>query len=243
MVKFIFLEKNLQKAMFEKQRILIIEDEVKVATFINKGLQTQEFLSEIALTGLEAIELFNKTQFDLVILDIGLPDMSGLDLCKHIRKINDRIPILMLTAMGSLTDKLSGFEVGTNDYMVKPFDFMELLVRVRTLLKYCPDNIAKLEVIQVSDLELDLNEKIARRSGKGIELTAREFSLLEFLMINKGKVLSKSEIAEKVWDINFDTHTNFVEVYINYIRNKIDKGYSNKLIHTVVGMGYMLKQK
>ena len=229
--------------MFEQQKILIVEDEIKVATFIKKGLLTQKFHSDIAFTGLEAIELFNKTHFDLVILDIGLPDMSGLDLCKHIRKNNCRLPILMLTAMGSLTDKLSGFEVGTNDYMVKPFDFMELLVRVRSLLKYCPEVNAKENIIQVSDLELDLNEKIARRCGKEIELTAREFSLLEYLMLNKGKVLSKVQIAEQVWDINFDTHTNFVEVYINYIRNKIDKGYSNKLIHTVVGMGYMLKQK
>lgn len=229
--------------MFEKQRILIVEDEVKVATFINKGLQTQEFLSEIAFSGVEALELFTKTHFDLIILDIGLPDMSGLDLCKQIRKHNERIPILMLTAMGSLTDKLSGFEVGTNDYMVKPFDFMELLVRVRSLLKYCADVNEKVDILQISDLELDRNEKIARRSGKEIELTAREFNLLEFLMINKGKVLSKAEISEKVWDINFDTHTNFVEVYINYLRNKIDKGHINKLIHTVVGMGYMLKQK
>jgi len=229
--------------MLEQQKILIVEDEFKVATFIKKGLLTQEILADIAFTGLEAIELFNKNHYDLVILDIGLPDMSGLDLCKHIRNNNDRIPILMLTAMGSLSDKLSGFEMGTNDYMVKPFDFMELLVRVRSLLKYGPEIIGKENIIQVSDLELDLNEKIARRCGKEIELTAREFSLLEYLMLNKGKVLSKVEIAEKVWDINFDTHTNFVEVYINYIRNKIDKGYSNKLIHTVVGMGYMLKQK
>ncbi len=229
--------------MLEQQKILIVEDEFKVATFIKKGLLTQELLGDIAFTGLEAIELFNKNHYDLVILDIGLPDMSGLDLCKHIRKNNDRIPILMLTAMGSLSDKLSGFEMGTNDYMVKPFDFMELLVRVRSLMKYCPEITEKENIIQVSDLELDLNEKIARRCGKEIELTAREFSLLEYLMLNRGKVLSKVEIAEKVWDINFDTHTNFVEVYINYIRNKIDKGYSNKLIHTVVGMGYMLKHK
>ena len=229
--------------MLQQKKILIVEDEFKVATFINKGLLTQNIFGEIAFTGLEAMQLFNRNQYDLVILDIGLPDMSGLDVCEHIRKTNCRIPIIMLTAMGSLGDKLSGFEVGTNDYMVKPFDFMELLVRIRSLLKHCSDVIEKEEIIQISDLELDLNEKIARRSGKEIELTAREFSLLEYLMLNKGKVVSKVEIAKKVWDINFDTHTNFVEVYINYIRKKVDKGYSNKLIHTVVGMGYMLKQK
>jgi DNA-binding response OmpR family regulator len=172
-----------------------------------------------------------------------LPDISGLEVCDEIRKINSKVPILMLTAMGSLNDKLSGFEVGTNDYMVKPFDFMELLVRVRSLLKYCYNTNDTGDIITISDLELDLNEKIARRSGNRIELTAREFNLLEYLMKNTGRVVSKVEIAENVWDINFDTHTNFVEVYINYLRNKIDKGYSNKLIHTVVGMGYMLKQK
>ncbi|MBC7616305.1 MAG: response regulator transcription factor [Pedobacter sp.] len=229
--------------MLQQKKILIVEDEFKVATFINKGLLTQNISGEIAFTGLEAMQLFNKNQYDLVILDIGLPDMSGLDVCKHIRKNNCRVPIIMLTAMGSLGDKLSGFEVGTNDYMVKPFDFMELLVRIRSLLKHCSDVTEKEDIMLVSDLELDLNEKIARRSGKEIELTAREFSLLEYLMLNKGKVVSKVEIAKKVWDINFDTHTNFVEVYINYIRKKVDKGYSNKLIHTVVGMGYMLKQK
>ncbi len=229
--------------MPQHKKILIVEDEPKVATFINKGLLTQNIFGEIAFTGLEAISMFNKNHYDLVILDIGLPDMSGLDVCEHIRKSNNRIPIIMLTAMGSLSDKLSGFEVGTNDYMVKPFDFMELLVRVKSLLKHYAAPVEKKKTMQVSDLELDLNEKVARRSGKEIELTAREFSLLEYLMLNKGKVVSKLEIAENVWDINFDTHTNFVEVYINYIRNKVDKGYSNKLINTVVGMGYMLKHK
>ncbi len=229
--------------MVEQKKILIVEDELKVATFINKGLLTQNIIGEIANNGLEAINLFHKNHYDLVILDIGLPDMSGLTVCERIRKSNDKIPILMLTAMGSLSDKLSGFEVGTNDYMVKPFDFMELLVRVRSLLKHYADVTDKKEIIKVSDLELDLNEKVARRCGKEIELTAREFSLLEYLMINKGKVVSKTDLAEKVWDINFDTHSNFVEVYINYVRNKVDKGYPDKLIHTVVGMGYMLKQK
>lgn len=229
--------------MVDSKRILIIEDEVKVAAFISKGLHTQNFENDIANTGIEALNLFNKNSYDLVILDIGLPDISGLKICEHIRKSNQTVPILMLTAMGSLSDKLSGFEVGTNDYMVKPFDFMELLVRVRSLLQFCRTVTNKCETIQISDLELDLNEKIARRAGKEIELTAREFSLLEYLMINKGKVVSKIELAENVWDINFDTRTNFVEVYINYIRNKIDKGSTNKLIHTVVGMGYMLKQK
>jgi two-component system, OmpR family, copper resistance phosphate regulon response regulator CusR len=229
--------------MAEEKRILIVEDELKVAAFISKGLQTQNLANDIASTGAQAISLFNNHTYDLVILDIGLPDMSGLNVCEYIRKNNQTIPVLMLTAMGNLSDKLSGFEVGTNDYMIKPFDFMELLVRVKSLLQFSKLVSKRNETIQISDLELDLNEKIARRAGKEIQLTAREFNLLEFLMRNKGKVVSKTELAESVWDINFDTRTNFVEVYINYVRKKVDKGFPNKLIHTVVGMGYMIKQK
>ncbi len=229
--------------MIENKKILIVEDEVKVATFIKKGLQTQNFEAEVAETGIDAKMLFDEQNFDLIILDIGLPDMSGLEFCEYVRTKNTKIPILMLTALGSVADKLSGFEVGTDDYMVKPFDFMELLVRVKALLKRTAEIEQPSERLQEADLELDLKEKVARRDGKVIELTAKEFSLLEYLMINKGRVVSKVDIAEKVWDINFDTGTNFIEVYVNYLRNKIDKGFSNKLIHTIVGMGYMLKNK
>ncbi len=229
--------------MIENKKILIVEDEVKVATFIKKGLQTQNFEAEVAETGIDAKMLFDEQNFDLIILDIGLPDMSGLEFCEYVRTKNTKIPILMLTALGSVADKLSGFEVGTDDYMVKPFDFMELLVRVKALLKRTTEIEQPSERLQEADLELDLKEKVARRDGKVIELTAKEFSLLEYLMINKGRVVSKVDIAEKVWDINFDTGTNFIEVYVNYLRNKIDKGFSNKLIHTIVGMGYMLKNK
>lgn len=229
--------------MLENKKILIVEDEIKVATFIKKGLQTQNFEAEIAETGSEAKRFFDDGSFDLIILDIGLPDMSGLDVCEYIREKNAKIPILMLTALGTVADKLSGFEVGTDDYMVKPFDFMELLVRVKALLKRTVEIEQPSEKLQEADLELDLKEKVARREGRVVELTAKEFSLLEYLMINKGRVVSKVDIAEKVWDINFDTGTNFIEVYVNYLRNKVDKGFSNKLIHTIVGMGYMLKNK
>jgi two-component system, OmpR family, copper resistance phosphate regulon response regulator CusR len=229
--------------MIENKKILIVEDEVKVATFIKKGLQTQNFEAEVAETGSEAKRFFDENSFDLIILDIGLPDMSGLEVCEYIREKNTKIPILMLTALGSVADKLSGFEVGTDDYVVKPFDFMELLVRVKALLKRTIEIEQPSEKLQEADLELDLKEKVARRDGRVVELTAKEFSLLEYLMLNKGRVVSKVDIAEKVWDINFDTGTNFIEVYVNYLRNKIDKGFSNKLIHTIVGMGYMLKNK
>jgi DNA-binding response OmpR family regulator len=229
--------------MTDNKKILIVEDEEKVAIFIRKGLQTQSFDAEIASTGNEAKSLFDENNFDLIILDIGLPDISGLEVCEYIRSKNTKIPILMLTALGTVADKLSGFEVGTDDYVVKPFDFMELLVRVKALLKRTSETEQILEILKVADLELDLKEKVARRSGKVMELTAKEFSLLEYLMINQGRVVSKVDIAEKVWDINFDTGTNFIEVYVNYLRNKVDKGFNTKLIHTIVGMGYMLKNK
>ena len=229
--------------MIEYKKILIVEDELKVASFIKKGLQTQNFEVIVAETGRDAKRYFDDGVYDLIILDIGLPDMSGLEVCDYIRKKNTKVPILILTALGTVADKLSGFEVGTDDYMVKPFDFMELLVRVKALLKRTSEIEQPSECLQEADLELDLKEKVARRNGRVVELTAKEFSLLEYLMINKGRVVSKVDIAEKVWDINFDTGTNFIEVYVNYLRNKIDKGFSTKLIHTIVGMGYMLKNK
>ncbi|MDI9869807.1 response regulator [Flectobacillus roseus] len=228
----------------EKQHILIVEDEQKVANFIKKGLETQSFEALIAEDGQTAIDTFSKHTFDLVILDIGLPGISGLEVCAKIRESNTQVPILMLTALGSMADKLSGFEVGTDDYLVKPFDFMELLVRVKALLKRSTPSLTQPnEILKVADLELDLAQKLAFRGGRQIELTAKEYSLLEYLMRNRGRVVSKVDIAENVWDINFDTGTNFIEVYINYLRNKVDKGFENKLIHTVVGMGYVLKAK
>jgi two-component system, OmpR family, copper resistance phosphate regulon response regulator CusR len=229
----------------ETKKILIVEDEEKVANFIKKGLHTQNFMADIANTGKMALQLFGSNSYDLIILDVGLPDFSGLEVCQQIREKNERIPILILTALSSVSDKLSGFEVGTDDYLVKPFDFMELLVRIQSLLKrnWCLDDAIKMEKLTIGDLELDLKEKIARRNGALISLTAKEFNLLEYLMINKGRVVSKLDIAEQVWDINFDTGTNFIEVYVNYLRNKIDKNHTTKLIHTIVGMGYMLKNK
>lgn len=229
----------------EDKTILIVEDELKVAQFIKKGLETQHFTTLMVHTGKEGIRITedDENEVDLVILDIGLPDLNGLEVCRRIREINRNVPILMLTAYGSVADKISGFEVGTDDYLVKPFDFMELLVRVKALLKRAVNVDVQDEFLQVGDLQLDLKEKVAIRESKRIELTAKEYGLLEYLMRNRGRVLSKVDIAEKVWDINFDTGTNFVEVYINYLRKKVDKGYATKLIHTIIGMGYMLKVK
>ncbi|HLO45760.1 MAG TPA: response regulator transcription factor [Leadbetterella sp.] len=229
--------------MSDSKTFLIVEDEEKVASFIKKGLFTQGYNSEIASTGHEALALFESQKVDLVILDIGLPDMSGLEVCEQIRRTNAQIPVLMLTALGSVSDKLSGFEVGTDDYLVKPFDFMELLVRIKALLKRTNENMPSDDILKVADLELNLHQKVAIRAGKVIALTAKEFSLLEYLMRNRGRVVSKLDIAEHVWDIDFDTGTNFIEVYVNYLRNKIDKGFNDKLIHTIFGMGYTLKSK
>jgi two-component system, OmpR family, copper resistance phosphate regulon response regulator CusR len=228
--------------MVQNPKILIVEDEEKVANFIKKGFSIQGWESEIANDGRTALSLFANGTFDLIIVDVGLPDMSGLEVCQSLRKQNTTIPILMLTALGSLNDKLSGFENGVDDYMVKPFDFMELLVRIKALLKRCVQVVDNQKVLKVDDLELHLDEKIAYRAGNRIELTAKEFGLLEYLMRSRGRVCSKVDIAETVWDINFDRGTNYVEVYVNYLRNKIDKEYSNKLIHTVVGMGYTIKK-
>jgi two-component system copper resistance phosphate regulon response regulator CusR len=237
-----YIQKN--KKMSDSKTILIVEDEEKVASFIKKGLFTQGYVSVIASTGREALGFFETQKFDLVILDIGLPDLSGLEVCEEIRKKNTQIPVLMLTALGSMSDKLSGFEVGTDDYLVKPFDFMELLVRIKALLKRSNEKLKEEdEILKVADLELNLHQKVAIRSGKIIALTAKEFSLLQYLMRNRGRVVSKLDIAEHVWDIDFDTGTNFIEVYVNYLRNKIDKGFTDKLIHTIFGMGYTLKSK
>nr|WP_208493014.1 response regulator transcription factor [Spirosoma utsteinense] len=220
---------------------MVVEDETKVATFIKKGLETQRYTVETADDGREGKRMIAERAYDLIILDLNLPFVSGLELCAFIRTKQPSVPVLMLTALGSVADKLAGFDAGADDYLVKPFDFMELMARVKVLLKRTAE--VGPTVLQVADLELDLNEKIARRQGQTIDLTAREFALLEYLIRNAGRVVSRNDIAEHVWDINFDTGTNVIDVYISYVRNKIDKDFPTKLIHTVVGMGYMLKQK
>ena len=224
-------------------RILVVEDEPKVATFIKKGLQNQDYTVEVAPTGEDAKRLFKTTPFDLVILDINLPDVSGLDVAEYIRSQNGQLPILMLTALDTTADKLLGFEAGADDYLAKPFDFLELLVRLKALLRRSVPTYEADRFVRVADLELDRHERVARRRGQTIDLTAREFTLLEYLMRNAGRVVSRVDIAEQVWDIGFDTGTNVIDVYISYLRAKIDKGSPVKLIHTLIGMGYVVKEK
>lgn len=220
-------------------KILIVEDEPKVASFIKKGLEESNYDAEIAYDGLSAFKLALQYQYNLFILDVIIPGISGLDLCKKLKIQYPDIPILMLTALGTTDDKLIGFDAGADDYMIKPFEFRELLARIRVLLKTAHKASDLSNKLIYGDLELDMNRKTVKRGSSQMELTAKEFSLIEFFMRNSGRVLSRNDIAEKVWNISFDSGTNVVDVYVNFLRKKIDKGFDKKLIHTKVGFGYI----
>lgn len=223
--------------------ILIAEDEKKIADSLKKGLEELDYEVIIAYDGKMGEKLFAQQPFDLVILDINLPEINGIELCRRIRQKNNAVPILMLTTFGSVPDKVEGFNAGADDYMVKPFSFAELTVRIRALLKRSQsDNVPQGNILRFADLEMNLDTKMVSRSGKAIALTAKEFQLLEYLMRNKKRVVSRSSIGEHVWNIDFDTNTNTIEVYINYLRKKIDRDFPVKLIHTQVGFGYIMKE-
>jgi two-component system copper resistance phosphate regulon response regulator CusR len=223
-------------------RILVIEDEVKVAQFIKKGLEEQSYEVDLAYDGAMGKKLILRNLYDLVILDVILPKENGFEICKDIRKLNLQVPVLLLTALDSTDDKVTGLDAGADDYLSKPFKFRELLARVRALSRRKSNKIHAL-VLKLADMELSTYDKTVTRKGKKIDLTRREFFLLEFLMKNAGKVLSRSEISEQVWEVSFERGTNVVDVYINYLRNKIDADFSPKLIHTIFGMGYVLKEQ
>ena len=220
-------------------KILIVEDETKVASFIKKGLEESHYEADIAYDSVFAEKLARQYKYDLFILDLIIPGTGGLELCKKFKMTFPGIPVLMLTALGTTEDKLAGFDAGANDYLLKPFEFRELLARVKVLIKSADYPRETSNKIFVADLELDLDRKAARRGNSFIELTAKEFSLLEYFMRNTGRVLSRNDIAEKVWEANFEFSTNVVDVYVNFLRKKIDKGYDKKLIHTKVGFGYI----
>lgn len=222
-------------------KILIIEDEIRVTSFIRKGLEEEGYEIDIAYDGLIGKKMALSQSYDMIVLDVNLPLINGFEVCKEIRDHNKSVPVLMLTALGTTEDKLEGFNVGADDYLVKPFDFKELLARTKALLKRVNQNIRQSNLLTIADLEMNLDTKVVIRAGKIIDLTVKEFQLLEFLLKSKNKVVSRVEIAEKVWDINFDTGTNIIDVYISFLRNKIDKSFSQKLIHTMVGMGYIMK--
>lgn len=219
--------------------ILLIEDDLRMAELISIGLRDNGHSVRLATDGIDGYIQYIAIHPDMIITDIMLPGSNGIDLCKKIKEQDYFIPIIMLTALGTTNEKVEGFDAGADDYMVKPFEMKELLARIKALHKrsqYAPHE----NILKVEDLEVNLKTKQVIRAGHTIDLTPKEFNLLTYMLNNKGRVLSKSEIAEKVWDTKFDTGTNFIDVYISYLRRKIDKDYSKKLIQTKNGMGYIL---
>ena len=220
-------------------RVLIVEDEKKVAGFIKKGLEEETYAVDVAYDGEEGLHLAKEGCYDLVILDLMLPKMDGLEVLSELRGGKKDVPILLLTAKDTVEDRVTGLNKGADDYLTKPFAFSELLARVRVLLRR-----GKAEVkteLQIADLSLNLVSHKVNRGGGEVELTGKEYSLLEYFMRNQGKVLTRTMIAEHVWDYNFDTFTNVIDVYINHLRKKVDKGHSKKLLHTLRGVGYIMK--
>ncbi len=224
-------------------KILFVEDEPKFGASVRKELIEQGYDVDLAYDGRIGESMFKSTEYDLILLDINLPHINGLELCRLFREQNREVPILMLTALGELDDKMEAFTAGADDYLVKPFHLRELLARVKVFMKRRQMNKNFEEKLNVADLEIDFSAKSVSRAGTVISLTAKEFSLLELLVRSRGRVLSKNEIAEKVWEMNFDTSAsmNTIEVYISFLRNKIDKHFEPKLIHTKPGFGYFLK--
>lgn len=226
----------------DETRILVIEDEQKIADTLKYGLIENGYTAETAYTGKAALQFFSRNLYHLLLLDINLPDINGFDLCKIIRSENEQVPIIMLTALNSINHKLEGYETGADDYIAKPFEFKELLMKIKVLVKRTNQQEKNTSnLLKAGDLEMNLDSKSVTRNNKIISLTAKEFQLLEYLLKNRNRVLSRADIAVNVWDIDFDTNTNVIDVYINYLRNKIDKNFQHKLIHTQIGMGYVLR--
>jgi len=227
----------------DERKILIVEDERKIADTLKFGLEEKGYRVDVAYDGNIGYRLFKSYQFNLVILDINLPGINGFELCKMIRRENRNIPIIMVTSLPTIDDKIEGYDSGTDDYIVKPFEFKELLLKIRVLLKRTmSQNFPMGNILQADDLEMNLESKEVKRAGAKISLTAKEFQLLEFLMRHKNKVVSRADLAMSVWDIDFERSTNVIDVYISYLRNKVDKKFEHKLIQTQIGMGYILKE-
>lgn len=227
----------------ENINILIVEDEHRLAEILKKQLEESGFNAEVAYDGYTGKQLVENKDFNLIILDINLPLINGYDLCKEIRKKSSDIPIIMLTAFSTADNKLTGFNMGADDYVVKPFDFRELLARINVFLRRTDSKALKYEKLSISDLEMDLRTKTVTRAHKKIDLTAKESSLLETFLKNKEKLLTREFIIEQVWGIDFDPSTNIIDVYVNYLRKKIDKDYEPKLIHTKYGFGFYCSEK
>lgn len=228
--------------MENKHRILMAEDEPRLGQIVQEELTRHGYQVDVAYDGQVAEKLFSQHNYAMVLLDVNLPYKNGLALCKEFREAKKNIPIIMLTSMGEINDKMDAFNLGADDYLVKPFHINELLARIRVFLKRSEGSADSGEKITIADLEIDLQDKSVKRGGREINLTAKEFALLVLLAKSKGKVIAKQEIMEKVWNLTFDTGTNTIEVYISFLRNKIDKAFGVKLIHTKPGFGYYLKE-
>lgn len=226
------------------QTILIVEDEKRVADLLKIGLEENGYQTMVAYDGAMGLRLFQSNVFQLVISDIILPKLDGFELCREIRKLNEKVPVLMLTALGSADDKLDGFDAGADDYMIKPFDFRGLIARVKVLLRRSAETVAvQPDQIVYADLSINLKLQEVRRKDIPVKLSPKEYNLLLYMVENAEKVISRVEIAEKVWNTHFDTGTNFIDVYINYLRKKIDKEFDTKLIHTKPGVGFIFSDK
>jgi two-component system copper resistance phosphate regulon response regulator CusR len=224
-------------------KVLLVEDEKKMASSLKVGLEEQGMNVELAFNGADGLNKSMTNVYDVIVSDIMMPGISGLDMCKSLRAQSIQTPVLFLSALATTDNKVEGLEIGADDYLVKPFEFKELVARIKTLSKRNkPANLSE-KTLTVKDLIMNLEARSVKRAGKSIELTAREFDLLQYFIENKNRVISKKELNENVWDIHFDTGTNVIEVYVNYLRNKVDKEYSIKLIHTVHSKGYLLKDE
>lgn len=223
--------------------LLLVEDEPSVISVISRGLTDEGFTVSVAPDGLIGKQMALENSFDLIILDIMLPGINGLELCKIIKEQKPNTPIIMLTALGTTENVVNGLDNGADDYLIKPFKFAELFARIRTLLRRFNGMASNDQIINIADLQINLSAKTVKRDNKDIVLTATEYRLLEFMAKNKSKILSRIDILESVWDIDFNLGTNVVDVYVNYLRKKIDKNADQKLIHTAVGLGYVLREK
>ena len=222
-------------------RILVVEDESKVASFIKRGLEAAHYAVEVERDGHAALKRLAEEEYDLIILDVMLPKLDGLSVMKEIRQRQSAVQVLLLTARVTVADRVAGLDLGADDYLTKPFAFEELLARVRALLRRGTAPAPAL--LAIADLRVDPASHEVSRGGKKIDLTAKEYALLEFLLRRRDQVLSRAVIAQHVWGVNYDTFTNVIDVYINYLRKKIDSGFEPKLIHSVRGVGYVLKEE
>jgi two-component system copper resistance phosphate regulon response regulator CusR len=234
--------KNADICPMGKNSILLVEDEPKMWAYVKMGLEENQYLIDVAVDGKTGADLALKNDYQAIVLDVNLPVMNGYEVCRIIRETKPKQPILMLSALNKIEDKLAGFDTGTDDYLVKPFEFSELLARLKALINRKEPEPENKHILKINNLEINVESKEVRRGKTKIELTAKEFYLLQYLVQNKNKVVSRSELMENIWGINFDTGTNVIDVYINFLRKKIDFPSQTKLIHTYVGMGYILKE-